>query len=325
MNNIVIIGSGKLGSRHLQSLAALKKETNIFLVDPSEESLKEASELFYKSNPFAGLKLEIFNNISLLPNGIINIAIVATNSLVRRKVIEELTTKAKIEYLILEKFLFPEVKDYKIVEEIISKNNIKTWVNCPRRMFDYYKDLKSEMKDSSIITISGSLWGLGCNGIHMLDLIAYLTNEDDLILNTDTLDKTIIKSKREGYIEFTGKITGYTKSKKHIFIIACYAQEGIPLTISISTGDKNYIVSEPGKKLIVFSNSATNQTLQEKQINMLFQSQLTLPVVEQLLNTGNCELTTYKESSHLHLQFLNMLLNFMQLNSETKVEKCLIT
>ena len=46
MKNILIIGSGELGSRHLQALTKTNININIQVVDPSNESLKIASERF---------------------------------------------------------------------------------------------------------------------------------------------------------------------------------------------------------------------------------------------------------------------------------------
>ena len=324
MNNIVIIGAGKLGSRHLQALALVKTKLSISLIDPSVDSINKALVIFNGSNTENNHSIETFNTINELELKKIDIAIVATNSLIRRKVIEELSVKCEIKYLFLEKFLFPKTEDYKVIEILLESKKIKTWVNCPRRMFNFYKDLKKEIKEKSIISLSGSSWGLGSNGIHMLDLIAYLTNEFEFQLNSELLDETIIKSKREGYIEFTGQFTGSTKSKNHSFTIASYKDEGIPFVMSVTSGEKSFIVSEGTKKQITFSNKSGFQA-KEKTITIPFQSQLTNIIVEELLNSGNCELTSFKESSDIHLQYLNMLLNFMGQNTTNKTDTCLIT
>jgi predicted dehydrogenase len=324
MNNIVIIGAGQLGSRHLQALTLVKTKLSISLIDPSVDSINTALVIFNGLNTENNHSIETINTINELELKKIDVAIVATNSLVRRKVIEELSAKCEIKYLVLEKFLFPKTEDYKVIEILLESKKIKAWVNCPRRMFDFYKELKKEIKEISIISFSGSSWGLGSNGIHMLDLIAYLTDEFEFHLNSEFLDETIIKSKREGYIEFTGQFTGSTKSKNHSFTIASYKEEGIPFVMSVTSGEKSFIVSEVTKKQITFSNKSGFQA-EEKTITIPFQSQLTNIIVEELLNSGNCELTSYKESSDIHLQYLNMLLNFMGQNTTNKTGSCLIT
>ena len=44
--SIAVIGAGEVGSRHLQALALLKRPVKIFVVDPSNESLRIAKERF---------------------------------------------------------------------------------------------------------------------------------------------------------------------------------------------------------------------------------------------------------------------------------------
>ena len=44
MKRIFIIGAGQLGSRHLQALKSSSNSLNIFIVDPSLESLNIAKE-----------------------------------------------------------------------------------------------------------------------------------------------------------------------------------------------------------------------------------------------------------------------------------------
>ncbi len=324
MHNIVIVGAGQLGSRHLQSLANVALQLNIDIVDPSVESLAMAVDLFNLSLSQSNHTIKSHISLDTIKSNKIDIAIIATNSLVRRRVIEELTDKCEVKHLVLEKFLFPQIEDYNVIAKILSSKKINAWVNCPRRMFDFYKNIKSEMKDSSVISFTGGLWGLGCNGIHMLDLIAFLTDEDDFILNPDLLNDKLLESKRNGYIEFAGKIIGYTKSKRHTFTLASNAMVDEPFTISIITGGNTHVIFEAAKKQVSFYPNSS-QTIKERSLNVPFQSQLTNLVVEQLLNLGTCELTTYTESSKLHLQYLEMLLAFMQKQSGVKTEKCMIT
>jgi predicted dehydrogenase len=324
MKEIVIIGAGQLGSRHLQALTLVNIPLNIHLIDPSSASLDKAIDIFTKS---AGTqhKVKAYSGIDDLSLKEADVAIVATGSLVRRRAIEDLSAKCGIQFMVLEKFLFPELADYTAIEDLLERKRIKTWVNCPRRMFEVYKDLKKEMADGSVISFSGSLWGLGCNGIHMLDLVAFLTGESEMILSAALLDKNIIKSKREGYIEFTGKITGFTRSGKHNFTLASYSTEGTPFVMSLHTGERNYLISEGGKKQIIFHATPGAEKTEERSFTMLFQSQLTNKVVEQLLSKGSCELTAYSESATLHKQYLNTLLNFMRENGSPETDKCLIT
>ena len=323
MHNIVIIGLGQLGSRHLQSLASLTITATIHLVDQSTESLGKAEELFKNSNPNNSLELKSHTSIASINTKLVDVAIVATTSLVRRVVVEELAKQCEVKYLVLEKFLFPKLEDYTAIDILLQENNIKAWVNCTRRMYPVYKQLKEKLTSNTSIVFSGSNLALGSNGIHLLDLSAFLSGERKYILDYTLLDKEVIKSKRDGYIEFTGTIRGYSKNHKNIITLTSYPHGNIPFTITIQCDDKQYIVIEPQKKIITIDNK--NQTITEEPIIIPFQSQLTSVVVNDLLKTGVCELTEYKESSKLHYVYLKNLLDGLRENSNIETEICQIT
>ena len=52
-------------------------------------------------------------------------------------------------------------------------------------------------------------------------------------INTDGVDNTIIQSKRKGYVEFTGTITGIMENNDS-FALSSFPGERGPLTLTIS-------------------------------------------------------------------------------------------
>ena len=105
--NCAIIGAGQLGSRHLQGLLSYKKESlNIFIIDPSDDSLfiakQRALELEHKHS------LTFTDSFQELPKHL-DFVVIATNSKVRFVVMEILLQHASVSYLILEKVLFPDL------------------------------------------------------------------------------------------------------------------------------------------------------------------------------------------------------------------------
>ena len=63
-----------------------------------------------------------------------------------------------------------------------------------------------------------------------------------ILIKIFLIDKTIIESKREGYIEFTGTITGH--ADKHSFHITSFPNDSSPLHITISTPSARYSIQE---------------------------------------------------------------------------------
>jgi len=63
--NIIIIGCGQIGSRHIQSLSNLEYPLNIQLVDPSKDSLRIAKNRFFEvcNNKDNSKFIKLYQNI----------------------------------------------------------------------------------------------------------------------------------------------------------------------------------------------------------------------------------------------------------------------
>ncbi|MBN8696420.1 MAG: Gfo/Idh/MocA family oxidoreductase [Bacteroidetes bacterium] len=323
MKNIVLIGAGQLGSRHLQALASCEHQLDIQVMDPSQDSLNIAESRFNEvASAFKG-RIAFLGSVDQLHKKI-DVAIVATNSKVRRLVVEQLVKHAKVENFVLEKFLFPNLEDYDVVAKLLEQHQIKTWVNCPRRMMPFYKAIKSELTGPVQFNVTGNSWGLGCNGIHMLDLFSYLTDRTDFELDHLLIDPEIMESKRVGYVEFTGTIRAVAGN--NFASITSYSKEISPVSVLIQTPTARYSIQEGAETKIWISKLEHKWAWEEQTHKMLFQSQLTNKVVDALLSNGNCELTTFSESAQLHKLFLKNLLEFVRKQKKDQsINECLIT
>lgn len=324
MINIAIIGAGQLGSRHLQALASVKKIIHIQVVDPVEESLKTANARFNEvSGSFKG-KISFHSSISELEKEL-EVVIIATSSKIRRAVIEQVVAHSTVNFLILEKFLFINKADYISIGQLLNEKRITAWVNCPRRMMTFYKELQKELKGPIDFTATGNAWGLGCNGIHLLDLFAFLSNNKEIHLSNDLINDKVLDSKRKGYIEFTGTIKGSAEGSS--FVITSHEGEiASPLQINITTSTAKYNIQEGATAKVQISKEKNHWVLEEKSFVMPFQSQLTNIVVDDILETGNCTLTSYNESAHLHVLFLdNLLEHLRKVNNNNNINECPIT
>ncbi len=171
MYNIAIIGLGKLGKRHLQSVLESELPLNIYCMDVNEYALKD----FTWENRFNNKEIFFKTNMDNFPDNI-DLAILSLSSKQRREVFEELIKISAVKNVIFEKVLFQKIEDYEVVESILKEKKINAYVNCSRREMKIYQDLKADMDECEFfdVQITGAEWGLGCNCIHMLDLIDYL-------------------------------------------------------------------------------------------------------------------------------------------------------
>jgi predicted dehydrogenase len=324
VKTIVVIGAGNLGIRHLQSLCGISHIENFYILDPSTKSLENAKKIFEESSTSDIQQLHLIQSANLLPLEI-DFAVVATNSLIRREVIAQLLDKSRVKYLILEKFLFPRIEDYQVVERLLADTNTKAWVNCGRRMFDFYQQLRSQLNPNSptVMLVNAGNLSVGTHAIHFLDLFAFLTNSqvlDDIDLSL--VHPIVYESKRPGYIEFKGTIVA--KAGTSTMIFQTFEDSNMPLQIIVNQPDKRFEILEH-EFLIRSSTADSKWQWQENPMDKPLQSRLTGMAALQLEETDSCQLPTYQESALLHMQLLKALLGFMNDKLNIHTDTCNIT
>ena len=321
--NIAIVGSGQLGSRHLQALSLVKQPLNIWVIDPGTASLETARLRWNEvaENTVHSIRFE--SDLSVLPSDLF-LVVVATSSMVRRKVIESLLQISTMKYLVLEKILFPCLEDYNIVRDKLSQKGVTTWVNCPRRQYPGYIQLKNEIKDVPfVMTVNGSSWGFACNTIHWIDIFSYLSNDHNVQI-TPFLDQHLIKSKREGYLELSGMLT-VTNVKGNKLVIQCFDGGDHPLEARIELPGHSYFIEE-SKQRIKIRESGKDWKSEMAEFPVLRQSQLTNLITEDLIEQGTCQLTSLEESSMLHMPMIEVFLGKInQYNNTPSNKLCPLT
>lgn len=302
MKNIAIIGAGQLGSRHLQALAKVKDEITLYIVDPFEQSLQNSKERFNEVNTLEK-ELVCLYNVTDLPKEL-EFVVISTNSKQRLSVLRELMNHTQVKYLLLEKFLFPNILDYEKATRILEATDTRAYVNCARTMWSAYQKLKMILDTSSKVTleVSGANWNLASNTIHFLNLFFYLTNEVRATIDTSGLDNEILANKRAGYIEFSGTVKAITP-KQHELILTSKLVGGEPATISIKSLNQNIEIHEAEQVIYIEGY--------KQFFPMHHQSNLTNKVYEQLQATRDCSLVSYKQSVEEHLMLLNAFNDFL--------------
>jgi predicted dehydrogenase len=323
--HLAIIGAGQLGSRHLQALNQIDRPAVISIVDPNSDSLNIARNRFGEmpSNRFVDA-VNYFQRIDDVTHDI-EVAIIATTADVRRQVIEELTSKVNIGNLILEKVLFQKLADYDEIPQLLETKQIEAWVNCTRREWPFYQNLRQEIQNTNLLefSVNGSDFGLASNLIHFIDLISYFNGVQDLEIRTGMLTPAVFESKKYNFIELFGTVTGSFRDDSKFFI-SSYREGYIPLTIKIvSTSAILHIVEEIGKAWV--ARISNNWRWEEEIFKIPFQSQLSHLTVQQILNSGTCNLTPLSESVKLHKPMIHSFLNHIRQIKGIDSETCPIT
>lgn len=306
MNNIVVIGVGALGKRHLQSIMNSKYDMKIYCIDPYEHAL----DGFLEENQSENKEVFFSTNIDIVPKEV-DFALFSMSSNGRREMFERLIERATVKYIVFEKVLFQKVEDYYAVEKELKERSIEAWVNCARRVQDLWIDLKKQMDTAETFEyhVAGGRWGMACNTVHMLDAIAYLAGCDDLILLDLNLKNEIKESKRKGYKEFFGTIGGRC-GKCNNFSISCYDTE-LPSAIDIITPECRYRINEAKGEC---AKTRIDGQVIETTFTMKLQSQLTETYIESLFETGTLGLASFEESMKIHLRLIEPLTDFFVSN-----------
>lgn len=319
MKNVVLIGAGNIGSRHLQALKAVKIPLEVFVVDPINQSL-ELARSRYESMPKGKSKVNVnyLTSLSVDPKQI-DLAIIATCSDIRANVVRNLLKRYEIKYLILEKLLFNKKSDYDFVGALLKKAGTKTWVNCPMRMMPAYSDLQTEFAGKTIFyNASWGGYGLVTSAIHYLDHMVFLTGSDDFVINTDGINKKQVQAKRKGFLELTGGMRALFKNGS-IGELICNNTGNAPPLVQFHSSETRCIVKETESKRWA-SRAKDNWQWEETGAAVPFQSQLTTKLAEDILIKGNCLLPGFEQSKKIHLQLLEPLRLFLNKNSKKKYD-----
>ena len=323
IHNVIIIGLGNLGSRHLQSLAKCKSKLNIDAVDTNQESMKIARERVTQVDKNPNSQVNFFGCLDDTRQSQYDMAIIATSSQNRSIIIKELLEVKKISNMIIEKVLFQSLDEYQDIGKLLEKKKVNAWVNCPRRSYPMYKKIKELLSQEnakiSAIEVSGGNWGLACNSIHFLDLFAYLSTSQSIEVNTNDLTPIIHQSKRPDYIEFFGTIK--TKfSNGGVIKLTCIEQTG-DILVKIKTDSTIIMINETQGN---FEKTSSSKSI-TKSFSIPRQSDLTEEWIKEYNQDKKISLPRYEESKELHLNFIEALLKFHSRITNKEIKRLPIT
>lgn len=311
MYNILLIGAGQLGSRHLQGLAKSQNKLNIFIIEPSKRNTQIAIERFREIDGFTNHFINTFSNINNVSNKKFDIVIIATNADIRYQITKEIVNKYNIKYIVFEKVVFQSESQFEEVIHLLKSKNIKSWVNCPRRSIPYYHQLKEYLKSSDPLRleIEGVEWGLACNSVHHLDLLAFLTNDANFAISQNLLENKVYQSKRSGFVEFNGSFSGESKTGQQ-FKISCLSKEHAEdepfLIINLLTPKEKISINE-SIGIADYIKIGEDIPYKQEAFKMKFQSELTNIQIDQIIDLGESDLTNIEESFLIHIPFLKLL------------------
>jgi hypothetical protein len=310
MVNVCLIGCGGVGKRHLEAMLKVKNNINIEVVEPNIENTPTT---------LVGQNINYFSKIEDVSNNI-DICLIATTANVRKKVILELVSKKNVKFMILEKVVFQNEKDFDEIIKLFEEKNIKSWVNCHLRAQPIYKELKTQSIISYDTTMTYEYsddFTLSSSAIHILDLFSYLCDDYDLEIQDIVTDTELKSSRHSGCVDFNG----YMKVK---------STNGYELVVK--KRDAHF-----GEHLTIYHNDLTVRSsegddpdnrigfVQDKKIPYVWQSSLTNSYIDDIIEKSDCNLSTLENSAKLHKIMLKSFRNLLKEKYNREVVDCPIT
>ena len=287
MLNILIVGCGNIGKRHLFSLNNSKHKINIKVLEKDIKKIK----LFKKINKgFTGYiknYSEIDRNTALL--------LICTKAYKREKIIKSVLKYCNPKFMILEKIPFQKMTAYREILNLCKKRKIKTWVNFPFRYQSYYKFLKKIIfknnKFFSMIVLLSKSDDLFSSGIHFFDLFLHKIEKDLKIEYMEVLKKNN---------DYNGTYTGrFVFSSKNRTIAVLNSKSKFQQQMHIFGSYHNLKINFFSNKGDPWKNPKVNIYKKNKNIGNfkhLWQSQLTSLYLKDIKLKGKCLLPTLQES-----------------------------
>lgn len=190
---IIIIGLGKMGKSHLKSFINSKKYYKIDVVDIVN----------IKKNQFISTKkINFFKKVPI--NKEYDLAIIATNSVDRFKLVSYLLDNNKVNFMLLEKIAFSEINDYQKALKIFNKFKTKVLVNTwgQHLALKFLKIVGNNKKITFDFIVSEG--HLIANIPHFFEFIKIFSNKN-FTIDTSNIKKMI--SNHKNYDEFLGLVT----------------------------------------------------------------------------------------------------------------------
>lgn len=315
MKNIVLLGAGNIGSRHLQAMRILDPLKYKITVYDAFSDFSLCKQRIKES----GIKAVIYtNDMKDIPKNIFFL-IIATTADVRFQLYKDVITSRTVKYCLLEKVLFQSLEHYQLAIDLSKKYFVKTWVNSPVRLFKNLKDVlqKNHLVKNINMNVIGNNWGLACNFIHYLEMLAKTLGCYSVFIQSYNM--ACISSKRAGFIDFVGHIKG-SIGERGTFSLTSFDNDFNGFVVSM-VSDLMHISYYPitGETHVkYFSDQKTDSFFA-----MEYQSNLTGEWIANIEHTYP-ELSTLEQSTCIHLPFIKIFLKEYN-NNNSENSTCPIT
>jgi predicted dehydrogenase len=283
MINILVIGGGNIGSRHIQGYLKSKKKIKLTVIEPSKKSKKILIDRIFEINKNFK-NFEIYNSLKHVVKKLsFDFVLISTNSDVRLSIIRDLVKNFKFKNIFLEKIAFPNYLEFKEALSLLDKKKNNSWVNLNRRSQHFYQKIKKKIRNEQVVyfEVNGSL-NLASNMLHFLDLFNFLSKYSEIKSIRTSLEN--FKLQRKIFLKHSGSIFLQTRNGSFLHFNDNANKQDI--VIKIVTKNYCFIINET--KSIIEEVHKKKKKIYK--IKNLLQSELSTTIIDRYSNSSNFEI-----------------------------------
>lgn len=211
-----IIGLGRMGRRHIQSIRMINMEL-VATYDQSKESLNLAKEEHELKDEQICHSLDQFYS-----KGALDCVIVATTADSHCKYVCDAAAR-NIRYILVEKPLATSLNDCEIMINTCKQYGSLLSVNHQMRFMEQYKKPKNLMNSARFggltsMTVIGGNFGLAMNGTHYIEAFRYLTDEIPIEVTAWFYGGALVNPRGDQFEDRAGSMRIITEGGARLYI-----------------------------------------------------------------------------------------------------------
>jgi hypothetical protein len=199
--NILIMGSGNIAYRHLQSIIDNKNIHKIYVYDINKSIYSKLHDLLNYSKNIR--KLIFVYDLKKINIKNFYLALITSYAYKRFNVINLINKKFKIKFFLIEKVVENNIKN--LIK--LKKLKLISYVNLHMRMMKAYKMIKNKLEKKYPIEclVVGKKWNLASNSLHYINYVSHASNSKVKRISFKKISKPY-ETKRQNIIDFFGEI-----------------------------------------------------------------------------------------------------------------------
>jgi hypothetical protein len=200
MKKVLLVGCGELGSRFLQAALQVNGINRIDVVELSEKSIEVAkSRMGQVQFDKTTVTVNWHSSVKEAGEGF-DLCVIATQADNREKIFDEVF-ESGVKNILTEKIVTQSLLAYQYILKKSEEYGVNIWVNCKTRAYPVWRYIKSKIGEGEEVLYHsiGGNHGLCTNGIHSLDLFAFLSNSPLFSDRGSHIDPILHTTKRNKY------------------------------------------------------------------------------------------------------------------------------